>query len=129
MPRPVKRDAGLALTQSLADYANHGTIQQIGDSTMPTRNVVITDRQAKLIDDLVESGEYQNASEVLREGIRLVEERRAERAAKLKALREAAQVGIDAMERGEYKVFTSAKSLNAHLDKIAAKAIARAKAR
>jgi hypothetical protein len=33
------------------------------------------------------------------------------------------------MERGEYKVFTSAKSLNAHLDKIAAKAIARAKAR
>jgi antitoxin ParD1/3/4 len=96
---------------------------------MPTRNVVITDRQAKLIDDLVESGEYQNASEVLREGIRLVEERRAEQAAKLKALREAAQVGIDALERGEYKVFTSAKSLNANLGKIAAKAIARAKAR
>ena len=45
---------------------------------MPTRNVVITDRQAAFIEQLVEGGEYQNASEVLREGLRLVEERRAE---------------------------------------------------
>ena len=41
---------------------------------MPTRNVVITDHQSRLIDELVESGRYQNASEVLREGIRLIEE-------------------------------------------------------
>ena len=95
---------------------------------MPTRNVVITAHQSSLIDKLVESGEYQNASEVLREGLRLVEERRAAHAAKLEALRAAVQVGIDASERGEYKDFTSAKSLSAHLDKIGAKAIARAKA-
>lgn len=95
---------------------------------MPTRNVVITDHQAKLIDHLVESGEYQNASEVLREGLRLVEERRAAHAAKLEALRAAVQVGIDAIERGDYKEFTSAKSLSAHRDKFGAKAIARAKA-
>ncbi len=33
---------------------------------MPTRNVVLTDKQAELIEQLVDSGRYQNASEVLR---------------------------------------------------------------
>jgi len=35
---------------------------------MPIRNVVLTKRQADLIDALVESGRYQNAGEVLRYG-------------------------------------------------------------
>ena len=39
---------------------------------MPTRNVVLTDRQEALIEALVQSGRYQNASEVMREGLRLV---------------------------------------------------------
>jgi antitoxin ParD1/3/4 len=38
---------------------------------MPTRNVVLTKRQEELIETLVESGRYQNASEVLRDGLRL----------------------------------------------------------
>lgn len=78
---------------------------------MPTRNVVITDRQAAFIEELVSSGEYQNASEVLREGLRLVEERRAEYAAKLEALRAAVQVGIDDMEAGRYTSYVSAKEM------------------
>jgi antitoxin ParD1/3/4 len=45
---------------------------------MATRNVVLTDRQEQLIDALVEAGRYQNASEVLREGLRLIEQREAE---------------------------------------------------
>jgi antitoxin ParD1/3/4 len=53
---------------------------------MPTRNVVLTDRQEELIETLVKSGRYQNASEILREGLRLVEQREAEDAGKLKAL-------------------------------------------
>ena len=96
---------------------------------MPTRNVVITDHQARLVDDLVESGEYQNASEVLREGLRLVEERRAEQAAKLDALRAAVHVGIASAERGDYKVFNDTRSLKAHLARIADKAIKGSKAR
>ena len=96
---------------------------------MPTRNVVITDHQAKLIDSLVECGRYQNASEVLREGIRLIEERENEQAAKLEALRAAVQVGIDSAERGEYKVFTDAKSLKAYMVQISSKAIKAAKAK
>ena len=38
---------------------------------MPTRNVVLTEHQASLVEQLVTSGRYQNASEVLREGLRL----------------------------------------------------------
>ena len=90
---------------------------------MPTRNVVITDHQARLIDALVESGEYQNASEVLREGIRLVEEREKAKAARLEALRAAVVVGEEALERGQYKDFTDSRSLKAHLRKVADKAI------
>ena len=40
---------------------------------MPTRNVVLTKHQEKLIETLVGSGRYQNASEVLRDGLRLLE--------------------------------------------------------
>ena len=42
---------------------------------MPTRNVVLTEHHEKVISDLVASGRYLNASEVLREGLRLIEER------------------------------------------------------
>lgn len=67
---------------------------------MPTRNVVLTDHQARVIEGLVKSGRYQNASEVVREGLRLVEHRAAEDAARLEALKKAAQVGWDDVEAG-----------------------------
>jgi antitoxin ParD1/3/4 len=35
---------------------------------MPTRNVVLANEQARLVEWLVRSGRYQNASEVIREG-------------------------------------------------------------
>lgn len=82
---------------------------------MPTRNVVITDRHAKLIDRLVAEGRFQNGSEVLREGLRLVEVRQAAEEAKLKALREAAQAGIDDIESGRFKAFTSFEEMEEHL--------------
>ncbi|MGY4628700.1 type II toxin-antitoxin system ParD family antitoxin [Bradyrhizobium sp. USDA 4486] len=48
-----------------------------------------------LIDNLVESGRYATASEVMREGLRLVEEREEQRKLKLEALREEIQKGFD----------------------------------
>ncbi|MGL9619357.1 type II toxin-antitoxin system ParD family antitoxin [Bradyrhizobium sp. U531] len=48
-----------------------------------------------LIDGLVESGRYASASEVMREGLRLVEEREEQRKLKLQALREEIQKGFD----------------------------------
>ena len=78
---------------------------------MPTRNVVITDRQAAFVEEVVANGEYQNASEVLREGLRLVQERRAEHARKLEALRAAVVVGIEDIEAGRLTMFESADAL------------------
>jgi len=40
---------------------------------MVTRNVVLTDEQDAMIHELVASGRYQNASEALRAGLRLLE--------------------------------------------------------
>ncbi len=91
---------------------------------MPTRNVVLTERQEQLIDVLVKSGRYQNASEVLREGLRLIERREALDAVSLAALREAAAVGIGALERGAYTEFADPDALRAHLNQVADRVLA-----
>ena len=93
---------------------------------MPTRNVVLTDHQATLVEQLVAKGRYQNASEVLREGLRLLENREAEDAYRLQALSNAVQVGIADIESGRAKTFDSKESLRLHLQSITAKAIAAA---
>jgi antitoxin ParD1/3/4 len=90
---------------------------------MPTRNVVLTKRQQQFIKTLVGSGRYQNASEVLREGLRLVEQREAEDAAKLKVLRKAARVGFGALDRGDFKEFDSFDDLEAYLNRLSDKVI------
>lgn len=48
---------------------------------MPTRNVVLTKQQDELVDRLVTTGRFQNASEALRAGLRLLEAEEAEMAA------------------------------------------------
>jgi antitoxin ParD1/3/4 len=90
---------------------------------MPTRNIVLTDHQARFVEKLVTTGRYQNASEVLREGLRLVESRESEEAAKLKALREASRVGIADMEAGRFVTFDSPDALDRHLAAVADEAI------
>ena len=69
---------------------------------MPTRNVVQSERQQQLVESLVQSGRYQNASEVLREGLRLIEERERREEAKLKALRQATRQGWGDVSAGRY---------------------------
>ncbi len=70
---------------------------------MPTRNVVLTEHHEKILADLVRSGRYQNASEVLREGLRLVEDRDARERAKLQALQEAARIGFADLDERRYR--------------------------
>ena len=89
---------------------------------MLTRNVELTDHQASLVEHLVASGRYQNASEVLREDLRLVEQREAEDADRLEALRSAVQVGIEDIEAGNFKAFERKEPLRAHLKSITDKA-------
>ncbi|SRR6266478_1765729 len=97
----------------MAYYANVRKPPDLTD--MPTRNVVLTDYQAEFVERLVSSGRYQNASEVLREGLRLVEDQEAQTKARVKALRDAARIGIADIEAGRYRTFGSPAELNRHL--------------
>lgn len=65
---------------------------------MATRNVVLTEQQDQLVNDLVSSGRYQNASEALRAGLRLLEREEAG----LDALRERLSESIAQAHRGEF---------------------------
>ena len=69
---------------------------------MPTRNVVLTDRQAQFIEKLASSGRYQNASEVLRE---------------------AARAGMADINAGRFRSFKSTGELSRRLTAIADQAI------
>jgi antitoxin ParD1/3/4 len=95
---------------------------------MPTRNVVLTSQQEALIAKLVKTGRYQNASEVLRDGLRMVQHREADYQAKLKVLRAEIDKGVRAVERGEYVEFDNPRDLKAHLKSIFDKAVARGRA-
>lgn len=64
---------------------------------MATRNVVLTDTQSDLVDRLVASGRYQNASEALRAGLRLLEREESE----LSELRSRLQSGLEEARKGD----------------------------
>lgn len=91
---------------------------------MPTRNVVLTAHHESVIKTLVESGRYQNASEVLREGLRLVEAREERAAAGLKALQEAARIGIADLEEGRCEEFESIDDLADYLHDLSERRLA-----
>jgi antitoxin ParD1/3/4 len=77
------------------------------DLPMPTRNVNLTEHFDSLIATGIESGQFSNASEVVREGLRLLEQRQREDNARIEWLRNAAQEGIDAIELGHYTTLRS----------------------
>ena len=92
---------------------------------MPTKTVVLTKRQEELIEALVASGRYQNASEVLRDGLWLLEQREAEDATKLDVLQEAARLGVSALDRGQFKEFETIEDLQAYLKDLSENVISR----
>jgi antitoxin ParD1/3/4 len=68
-------------------------------------NVSLTPELEKLVQEKVASGLYQTASEVIREGLRLLKERDDRQTA---ALREAIQEGLTQLETGKYQEYTDA---------------------
>ena len=69
---------------------------------MPSRNISLTPEQDAFIAKVVELGEYQNASEAVRDALRVLRQRRQEDALKLKALRVQLQAGVEALDRGDF---------------------------
>ena len=85
---------------------------------MPTRNVNLTEHFDRFIEAGITSGRFSNASEVVREGLRLLEQREQEDKAKLEWLRAAAKEGFDQLDRGEGIEFESMDDLDAYIDQI-----------
>ena len=69
---------------------------------MPTRNINLTHEQDEFVESVVRAGEYQNASEAIRDALRALKQRRQEDALKLERLRLRIEAGIDDLERGEF---------------------------
>jgi antitoxin ParD1/3/4 len=79
---------------------------------MPTRNINLTDHLDQFVARQVASGRYSNASEIVREALRLLEEQEQERKAKLNALRQAAKQGFDEIDQGKGIVLKGKKEIN-----------------
>jgi antitoxin ParD1/3/4 len=84
---------------------------------MPTRNVSLTPEQDAFIDEVLEKGEYRNASEAMRDAIRALQHRRAIDALKIERLRKALDAGIADIERGNYEEVDDA-DLEAWMDRL-----------
>ena len=78
---------------------------------MPTRNVNLTEHFDRFVEAGITSGRFSNASEVVREGLRLLEQREQEDKAKLKWLRAAVKEGFDDIERGDYVTLRSDRDI------------------
>ncbi|MBU6174359.1 MAG: type II toxin-antitoxin system ParD family antitoxin [Planctomycetes bacterium] len=68
---------------------------------MTTKSISLTQHDSELVDTLVASGKYKNASEVVREGLRLVEQRTIEDNRRLELLRQLTAEGFRQLDQGE----------------------------
>ena len=82
---------------------------------MPTRNISLTPERDAFIEEAVKSGEYQNASEAVRDALRALQQRRREDALKLEALRRQIDAGVGPLDRGEFTEVDDVE-LEAYLD-------------
>jgi antitoxin ParD1/3/4 len=85
---------------------------------MPTRNISLTAEQDAFVEQVVKTGEYQNASEAVRDALRALQQRRREDALKLRALRLHIKIGADALDRGEF-VEVDEADLETYLEELA----------
>lgn len=70
-------------------------------------NVSLTPELEKMVNEEVKSGRYKSASEVVRDGLRLIQIRKQ----KLAALKRELAVGIEQLDRGEFYEYSSVKEM------------------
>lgn len=76
-------------------------------------NVSLTPSLEQFVRDRAESGDYDNASEVVREAVRLLKRAEERRALKIERLRAAIRDGDEALARGEFTDLNSDQELDA----------------
>lgn len=88
---------------------------------MGTRNVSLSERYDRFIDERVASGRCHNASEVVRAALALLERRELQDALKLEALRRAAAEGFSELDQGSGILLEDNEALGTLLDDIEAR--------
>ncbi len=76
-------------------------------------NFSLTPSLEQFVRDRADSGDYNNASEVVREAIRLLKRTEEQRALKMERLRAAIREGDEALARGEFTDLNSDQELDA----------------
>jgi len=89
---------------------------------MPTRDVNITEHYDNFIAAGVKAGRYGNASEAVRAGLRLLEQREQEDRAKIDWLRGATHEAFAALDRGEAVALKAGEDIDAFVDGLMAEA-------
>ena len=85
---------------------------------MPTKNVNLTEHYSEFVDHVIASGRYKNASEVLRAGLRLLEQRTAEEEQTLALLRNLAAEGFEQIDQGQGIELPNQRRLSSHISKL-----------
>jgi antitoxin ParD1/3/4 len=91
---------------------------------MPTKNVNLSRQQDRFIRQSIDGGRYRNASEVVRAGLRVLEQNEREDKLKLKTLRRLAKQAFDEIDQGKFQTVEPGG-----LDEFMAQVDARARAR
>jgi antitoxin ParD1/3/4 len=85
---------------------------------MTTKNISLTDHYSELVDNLVASGKYKNASEVVREGLRLLEQRTTEDSRRVELLQQLAAEGFRQLDQGAGVGLKTNGQIAAHVSKL-----------
>jgi antitoxin ParD1/3/4 len=88
----------------LAIFAKYGIIARVNDEKekgMPTRNINLTELYDQFVEEQVETGRYKNASEVLRAGLRLLQQQTQTEEEKLTLLKKLATDGFRSLDQGQ----------------------------
>lgn len=86
-------------------------------------NVSLTPELERLVSAKVESGLYNSASEVIREGLRLLNERDELHRLRLAELKKEVQSGVNALKAGDFIEYSSAEDLISDIRKTGNKRI------
>ena len=89
---------------------------------MPTRNINLTERYDQFVEEQIEAGRYKNASEVLRAGLRLLEQQTQTEEQKLQVLRKLAAEGFHQLDQGQGLTLTSEGGLRNAIARIGRRA-------
>jgi antitoxin ParD1/3/4 len=90
--------------------------------SVPVQNVDLTEHFDEFISDGVKAGRYSDASEVIRAGLRLLEQQEQEDEAKIEWLRATTREAFEALDRGEGITLDSSDDIDSFINEIAAEA-------